>query len=266
MLKYIDTHAHLTDEHFKGVHFDKEFFTQDGFEVFKTITVAYDKQSIYDVIELISKYDNIYGEIGVHPDDADCFDEEVVNLLKTAIENKKIVAIGEIGLDYYRKDGDLEKIKEKQKEVFIKQLEIAHELGLPVVIHSRDAIGDTLEILISHKHLLKHGAVLHCFSESLEVYKEIEKLGIVISVGGVVTFKNSKKLPDVLKYMKARDVLIETDCPYLTPEPFRGKSMNSPIFARYVIMKVAEIMGKEPAELCDITNENAFRIFTRLGE
>ena len=264
MLKFIDTHAHLTDEQFKGIKFDKEFFTADGFEVEKIITVAYDKQSIKDVIELILKHDNIYGEIGVHPDDANCFDDEVIELLKTAKENKKIVAIGEIGLDYYHKDGDLEKIKQKQKEVFVKQLEIAHELELPIVIHSRDAIGDTLEILISNRHLLKHGGVLHCFSESLEVYKEIEKLGILISVGGVVTFKNSKKLPEVLKYMNWNDILIETDCPYLTPEPYRGKMMNTPILARYTVMKVAELMEKEPAEICEMTNRNAYRTFSRL--
>lgn len=264
MLKFIDTHAHLTDSQFAGIKFNKEFFTADGFEVEKTITVAYDKQSIKAVIELISKYDNIYGEIGVHPDDADCFDAEVVELLKSAKENKKIVAIGEIGLDYYRKDGDIEKIKEKQKEVFVKQLEIAHELELPVVIHSREAIGDTVEILVSHRNLLKHGAVLHCFSESLEIYKEIEKLGMSISIGGVVTFKNSKKLPEILKYMNRNDILIETDCPYLTPEPFRGKAMNSPIFARFTIMKIAEIMEISPEELCKITNLNAYRIFQRL--
>ena len=264
MLKFIDTHAHLTDEQFKGIVFDKEFFIADGFEVEKTITVAYDKQSIIDVITLISKYDNIYGEIGVHPDDAHCFDEEVVSLLKSAKENKKIVAIGEIGLDYYHKDGDLEEIKKKQKEVFIKQLEIAHELELPVVIHSRDAIGDTLEILVSNRHLLKNGGVLHCFSESLEVYKEIERLGLLISVGGVVTFKNSRKLPEVLRYMNWNDILIETDCPYLTPEPFRGKMMNSPILARFTVMKIAEFMEKEPAEICEMTTKNAYRVFKRL--
>ena len=248
MLKFIDTHAHLTDEQFKGIVFDKEFFIADGFEVEKTITVAYDKQSIIDVITLISKYDNIYGEIGVHPDDAHCFDEEVVSLLKSAKENKKIVAIGEIGLDYYHKDGDLEEIKKKQKEVFIKQLEIAHELELPVVIHSRDAIG----------------GVLHFFSESLEVYKEIERLVLLISVGGVVTFKNSRKLPEVLRYMNWNDILIETDCPYLTPEPFRGKMMNSPILARFTVMKIAEFMEKEPAEICEMTTKNAYRVFKRL--
>lgn len=264
MLKYIDTHAHLTDEQFKGIEFNKEFFTAEGFEVAKTITVAYDKQSIKDVISLISKYDNIYGEIGVHPDDAFCFDAEVEMLLKSAKDNKKIVAIGEIGLDYYHKDGNLEEIKKKQKEVFVRQLEIANELELPVVIHSRDAIGDTLEILISNRHLLKNGGVLHCFSESLEVYKEIEKLGLLISVGGVVTFKNSRKLPDVLRYMNWNDILIETDCPYLTPEPYRGKMMNSPILARFTVMKVAEFMEKEPAEICDITTKNAYRVFKRL--
>lgn len=265
MLEYIDTHAHLTDDAFDGVKFDEDFFKSEGFKVSKCITVAYNLDSLRKVIDLANAYDNIYGEIGIHPDDADDFCDEVVSIIKEASKSGKIVAIGEIGLDYYRKEGNLEEIKAKQKDVFVKQLKLAYEVGLPVVIHTRGAIKDTLDILKSNKDLLKYGCVVHCFSESLEIYKELEKMGIAISVGGVLTFKNAKTLLDVVRYADLSNIMLETDCPYLTPEPYRGQAKNSPIFARFVAMKIAELKGIEPKDVCKVTTENALRIFKKLN-
>lgn len=264
MLEFIDTHAHLTDSEFENTKFDNEFFEAEGFRVSKCITVAYDLDSLKKVVNLANSYDNIYGELGIHPDDADDFGEEAVKIIRETVKSKKIVAIGEIGLDYYRKEGNLEEIKAKQKRVFVEQLKLANELKLPVVIHTRDAIQDTVDILKANKDLLENGCVVHCFSESLEIYKELEKMGIAISIGGVLTFKNARALPDVVKYADINNIMLETDCPYLTPEPYRGKERNKPILARFVAMKIAELKGIEPKDVCKITTENALRIFSRM--
>lgn len=253
----IDTHAHLTDEKYIGKVEDIIHDLKSN-NIEKVFTVAYNKASIISSVELASKYDNIYAIIGVHPEDADDLTEDTVALIKEYAKSPKVIAIGEIGLDYHYENYD----KHKQKEVFIKQLELAHELKLPVTIHNRDSIGDCLEILKENRHLLEFGGVIHCFSESVEIYKEIKKLGLKISFGGTLTFKNSVVAPKVCEVADLEDILIETDCPYLTPHPFRGQ-VNEPKYTTYVAQKIAEIKGISYDKVVETTTKNALNLFKK---
>jgi len=210
----IDTHAHLTDEKFDDSRLQIIESLADN-RVGKVFCVSYNLKTIKDVFELSQKYDNIYAILGVHPEEVQDYTEEAIALLKEYSKNPKVIAIGEIGLDYHYENFD----KEKQKEVFINQIKLAHQLQLPISIHNRDSIGDCLEILKKYKDYLTYGGVIHCFSESVEVYKEIKKLGLKIAFGGILTFKNSVTAPQVCKIADLEDILLETDCPYLTPHP-----------------------------------------------
>lgn len=254
----IDTHAHLTDEKFNESR-EELINALENNRVEKVFTVAYNKQSILDSVALADKHDNIYAIIGIHPEDAKSYDNEIENLIRQFSTHPKVIAIGEIGLDYHYEGYD----KNLQAEVFLKQLKLAHEIGLPISIHNRDSIGDCLEILKSNKHLLSHGGVIHCFSESVEVYKEIKKLGLKIAFGGTLTFKNSVKAPEVCKIADMEVILIETDCPYLTPHPYRGKYINEPKFTSLVAEKIAEIKGISYDRVVDITRENALKLFKK---
>lgn len=253
----IDTHAHLTDEQYENV--DELINNLKTNNVEKVFTVAYNKESTIKAFELAKKYPNIYAIIGVHPEDAKDFDDEMVNILKKYSKHPKVVAIGEIGLDYHYKNLD----KALQKDVFIKQLKLAHELQLPVSIHNRDSIGDCLEILKEYKEYLTYGGVIHCFSESVEIYKEIKKLGLKIAFGGILTFKNSITAPQVCEVADLDDILIETDCPYLTPHPFRGKAINEPKYTTYIAQKIAEIKKISYDSVVEKTTENAINLFTK---
>jgi len=254
----IDTHAHLTDEKLSS-RADEivNDFAISGLDM--VFTVGTSMQTSKETIDLANKYDNVYAIIGVHPEDIDTYNKE--ELIKLASADK-VIGIGEIGLDYhYRLDN-----KEEQKQVFISQLEVANEVGLPVVIHSRDAAGATLNILKEYKHLLKNGGIWHCFNESLEVFNEIKKLGFIVSLGGVVTFKNAKNSTKLIENMKLTDFVLETDCPYLTPEPFRGKVVNEPKYVRYVAQHIADIKGIPLDEVLDATNKNVFKLFKKVGK
>lgn len=255
----IDTHAHLTDEKFEGIADSIiQNFAQDRVE--KVFCMATDKKSIELVFELSQKYPCIYAMLGIHPEDLDDWDIETKNRIIQLASNPKVVGIGEIGLDYhYCKDN-----KDKQIEVFVEQLKLAHELHLPVSIHNRDSIGDLLEILKSHKNLLSDGGVIHCFSESVEIYREIKKLGLKIGFGGTLTFKNSVTAPLVCKECDMTDFLIETDCPYLAPEPFRGK-LNEPKYTSYVAEKIALIKGVSYDSVLEQNKANALSVFKKAG-
>lgn len=238
----IDTHCHL-DEYENIDEIIKEF---DGI----MITSGYDDKSNIKVLELVSKYPNVYGTLGIHPEEAS--NNYNLNIILENINNKKIVAIGEIGLDYhYTKEN-----KEKQHELFIKQLDIAKKYNKPVVIHSRDAIGDTYDIL-SHYNL--KGSI-HCFSSNTEMALKFIHLGYKIGIGGVLTFKNGKKLQEVVNNIDIEDILIETDSPYMTPEPFRG-CKNKPKNVYYVALKIAELKGINVNEIISITSMNANEVF-----
>ena len=246
-----DSHAHLNDEAFNE---DREAVIQKCFDsdVKYIAEIGYNKKTSMEAVELANKYENIYAVIGIHPDDLK--NENDLSFIKELATNNKVVAIGEIGLDYHYGNDN----KEYQKEYFIKQIEIANELKLPVAIHSRDADMDMLEILKAHK--IDQGFIMHCFSSSVEIAKEILKLNSYISLSGTVTFKNANNLVEVAKLVPADRLLIETDCPYLAPEPHRG-TRNDSSYVKHTAQKIAEIRGVSLEEIAEQTFENAKRIY-----
>lgn len=252
----IDTHAHLTDEHYDNPQEMINNFVAVGLQM--VFTVGCDKKSSLDAVEFAKKYDNVYAIIGFHPDDAEQYDESIFDNLS----NPKVIGVGEIGLDYHTTKDD----KELQKQVFVSQLEIAHKYGLPITIHSRDAVGDTLEILKSHKNLLTNGGIWHCFNESQETFNEIKKLGLIVGFGGVTTFKNAKNTTQLLKNAELTDFVLETDCPYLTPEPMRGKAINQPKYVLLTAQHIADVKEVNINVIIEATNNNTFKLFKKLGK
>jgi TatD DNase family protein len=210
---------------------------------------------IFEVDKFIQKYENTYGYVGVFPEEVKTFSDKTLNDMETIIKrNKKIVGIGEIGLDYYWDKS----FKELQKKVFIKQIDFANQMNLPLNIHSREAHLDTLEIL--KKYNKNSTAILHCFSGSLEFAKECVKEGIYIALGGVVTFKNAIKAKEVAQNIPLEYLLLETDDPYLAPVPFRGKE-NQPLYVKYVAEYIAELRNTTLEKIARETTKNAERIF-----
>ena len=253
----IDTHAHLTDEKYTD-NVDEIISKLQENNITKVFTVAYSKKTIIDSVQLAEKYANIYAIIGIHPGEVNDYDENTIKLLEEYSTHPKVVGIGEIGLDYHYDNYD----KERQKQVFISQIKLAHKVGLPICIHNRDSIGDCMEILKSHKEYLTNGGVVHCYSESEEIYKEIKKMGLKISLGGILTFKNSVVAPNVCKIADLEDILLETDCPYLTPHPYRGQT-NEPKYVSLVAQKIAEIKGLSYDKVAEQTTNNALDLFKK---
>lgn len=247
---FIDTHMHIGDDF--GVEPDLYVKNASDAQVEVLIASFCEKDDIMLSTKFVEKYKNLYACIGYHPEVSNKIVEKDYETLEEMVKNNpKIVAIGEIGLDYYwNKDN-----KDKQREVFCKQLEIAEKLKLPVVIHSRDSINETYEILKKYKV----SGVIHCFSGSLEMAKKFISLGFLLGIGGVVTFKNSK-LFEVIEKLELTSIVLETDSPYLTPEPNRGKTNESSnIF--YIAQKIAEIKNIPLENVAKITTENAIRTF-----
>lgn len=257
MEKLVDVHAHLDDQQFEGeISEVVDRAKESGVE--RIITNGTNVFSSKRAVQIAESFDEVFCAVGIHPEDIDGFCDSDLKEIERLAKAKKVVAIGEIGLDYHFRTDN----KELQKRVFEEQLKIAHRLELPVVIHSRDAVGDMLEILKKNKDLLSHGALMHCFSESVEVYREIERLGLYISVGGVLTFKNAKKIVEVASICDKTKILLETDCPYLAPVPKRGER-NEPQNVKFVAQKLAEIWDVDQNEVAKITTENAKRLFWR---
>lgn len=247
---YIDVHCHLDSKYYSDV--SKVIDRAKDNNVNIMIYNGCDVKSNNEVIELINKYDCIYGAIGFHPTCLnDITDDDYVKLEEN-VKNKKIVAIGEIGLDYHYDDTD----KVRQKEHFIKQLELANKYNLPVIVHSRDSIQDTYDIL--KKYPVR--GIIHCFSGSLEMAREFVKLGFYISVGGIVTFKNARNIIDVIKNIDLSYILLETDSPYLAPVPYRGE-VNEPCYIPIIADKIAYIKGTNVNEVMNCTTENAMGLF-----
>ncbi len=245
----IDTHSHYDDERFNGIRDELlNSLHQNGVD--KIITCAVDGSSAKAAIKLTTDYDFIYAAVGIHPENLES--KTMISEIRDFSRNEKCVAIGEIGLDYHYSSDN----KDEQRQVFESQVMLANELDLPVIVHDRDAHADTLEILKKHRPK----GVLHCFSGSAEMAKEIIKLGMYIGVGGVVTFKNAKKMPDVIKAIPKDRMLLETDCPYLAPEPYRGRLCHSGYIA-ITAGKVAEILGEERDSVLKFTRENAKKLF-----
>ncbi len=250
----IDTHAHLTDKAYSQDREEVIFACQK--EGIKIITSGYDIPSSIEAISLAEKHENIFASIGIYPEFAQSCDENAIKTLKNLAKSPKVVAIGEIGLQYTENMPE----KETQKKSFTKQLELAFQLNLPIVVHCRDAYGDIIQILKENKNLLACGGTFHCFSGSLEIAKEAIKLGFHISVGGVSTFKNAVKLQEAIRQIPLEKILLETDCPYLTPHPFRGKR-NAPNMTEVTAENLAVLKGVPKEEVERVTEENARRLF-----
>ena len=250
-----DTHIHLND---KKIYENLDFYIQDALNkgVKKFLCVGYDLESSKIAIEFANKYHEVYASIGIIPTEYKQYnDDSINNLRKLMDKSNKIVAIGEIGLDYYWEKE--ESVRTLQKKIFIEQIELANELNLPISIHCRDAYKDTLDILKEHTCIKK--GIMHCFSGSLESAKEFIKLGYLIAFGGVLTFKNSIKTKEVLQNIDLKDVVFETDAPYLAPTPFRGK-INIPSYIVETVKYASSLLNCPKQTLEDITYKNSLRI------
>ena len=238
----IDTHCHLEKKEYDNL--DNIINNMNGY----MITSGYNDDTNLEVIELVNKYDNVYGVIGLHPEEVDNVTSDSFKIIEDNINNPKILGIGEIGLDYYYvKDN-----KDKQIDLFKKQIELAEAYNKPIVVHSRDAAHDTYNILKD----VKVKCDIHCFSYSYEMACEFVKLGFRLGIGGVLTFKNSKILKEIVEKLDINNFLLETDSPYLSPEPFRGKK-NNPNNCLYIAKKISEIKGMDVNEVIDKLNKNA---------
>lgn len=248
----INTHSHANM--LQKTNIDEAILNAQNENII-TIVPSSTGEDIFEVDRFIQKYDDVYGYVGVFPEEVKTFTDKTLSDMENIIKNnKKIIGIGEIGLDYYWD----KTYKELQKEVFIKQIEFANQMNLPLNIHSRDAHFDTLKIL---KKYNKHStAIMHCFSGSLEFAKECIKEGIYIALGGVVTFKNAIKAKEVATNIPIEYLLLETDDPYLAPVPFRGKE-NQPMYVKYVAQEIANLRHTTIDEIAKTTTQNAERIF-----
>lgn len=249
-----DTHAHYDDDAFNE---DRSILLSSmrSSGIDKIVNIGADMKSSKTSIELSEKYDFIYAAVGVHPSDVDSLSASDMDLLKEWSALSKVVAIGEIGLDYHYEDTD----KAMQKKWFEAQLEVAREVNLPVVIHSRDAAKDTLDIMKAYK-ANEIGGVVHCYSYGVEMAREYLNMGYYFGIGGVVTFNNSKKLKEVVEYLPLDNIVIETDAPYLSPVPNRGKR-NSSLNLTYVVEQIANLKGISVEEVLEATNKNALDLY-----
>lgn len=248
-----DTHAHFDDEQFDADR-DEVLKSLKSYGVGNIVNIGSSMKTSRTSVALAEKYDFVYAAVGVHPSETGELCETDIDELKRLAANPKVRAIGEIGLDYHYPD-DVE--PSIQKKWFVRQLELAKELNMPVVIHDRESKGECLEILKEHK--ISNG-VVHCFSGSAETAREILKLGMMISFTGVLTFKNAKKAIAACAAVPLDRLMIETDCPYMSPEPHRGKR-NFSGYVEFVARKMAEIKGVSYEEIVDITERNAKRFY-----
>ena len=251
-----ETHAHYENEKFDEDR-DRLLESMPTQEIGKIVNVGSSLDTSRQSIHLAERYDFIYAAVGVHPSEISCLDETGMDWLRSQAAHRKVVAIGEIGLDYYwEKDAS---VRKKQRDWFYRQLILAQETCLPVIIHSRDAAQDTLE-LMKEASGRKIPGVIHCFSYTPELAEQYVQMGYYIGVGGVVTFKNAKKLKETVERIPLESLVLETDCPYLAPEPYRGKR-NSSLYLPYIAEKVAEIKEISPAEVIRVTEQNACNLY-----
>lgn len=259
-MNLFDSHAHLDDEKF-DIDRDKIINEIKKSEIKRLVSAGYSLEGSKNAVDLSNKYDFIYATCGISPNDIPQSEEElwknIQKIKDLAINNKKVVAIGEIGLDYYW-EKDIKR-RELQKKAFIEQIKIANELELPIVIHTREAVMDTLEIL-KNNNVIKKG-IFHCCPLNRELVKEALKLDFYISFAGPITFKNSKNANEIIEMVPNDKILIETDSPYLSPEPLRGKR-NDSRNVRYIAQKIAEVKKVPLEQVADITYKNANRIFS----
>lgn len=246
---FTDTHAHIYREYYDDI--DLVIQTANDSGIYRIINNGCSNKSNIEVLELIKKYPNMYGALGIHPEEVDNYQDSDLTLLEEHLKDDKIIAIGEIGLDYhYTKEN-----KDKQIILLEKQLKLAETYNLPVIIHSRDATLDTINILKKFKVT----GVVHSFSGSLETANIFINMGYKLGINGVITFKNAK-LKDVVKDIPLQSLVLETDSPYLTPEPFRGKT-NEPSNVKVIAQFIADLKDIDVLELAKITNQNIREIF-----
>ncbi len=249
-----ETHAHYDDEAFdKDRRELLENMRENG--IAYIVNVGANIETCRSTLKLTEQYDFIYGAMGVHPSDTLELNEENIAWLEKKCALDKVKAVGEIGLDYHYEEPH----REHQKKWFIRQLDVARRVKLPVIIHSREAAQDTLEIMKAEK-AEEIGGVIHCFSYGIEMAREYLNMGYYIGVGGVLTFSNAKKLREVVEYIPLDRILLETDCPYLAPTPFRGKR-NCSLYIPYVVEEIARIKGISKEEVEKITMQNAKRMY-----
>jgi len=252
--KFIDSHAHLDDERFDA---DREELINSLYEnrVETVLNPGADLNTSKSAVALADKYPFIYAAVGCHPHDSKYMNDDTMNIFRELAKDKKVIGIGEIGLDYYYDNSD----RETQKKWFREQIRLAKELDLPYIVHDRDDHEDVFRIM-KEEHYSGTRGILHCYSSSVEMAKEFVRLGFYISLGGPVTFKKARTPKLVAKEVPIDRLLIETDCPYLTPEPFRGKR-NEPKYVRYVAEEIARIREVDVNEIAEVTKLNFKRLF-----
>ena len=252
-MEFFDSHAHYNDEKFKENR-DELIESMYNEGITRIVCAGYSVDSSREAIEIANKYSHIYAICGISPNDIEDFSEDNLKIIEELAKEPKVVAIGEIGLDYYWvKDN-----KDKLLELFSKQIDIANKLELPIVIHSREAVMDTLDMIKNRNKVIKKG-IFHCCQLNPELIKEAVKQGFYISFSGNITFKNAKA-KEAIECVPIDKILIETDSPYLAPEPHRGK-LNTSLYVKLVAEKIAEILDMSIEDISKITYENANRIF-----
>lgn len=249
-----DTHAHYDDEDFDADR-DELLARLPGAGVRRVVNIGASLSSCGKTLELAEQYEYVYAAIGVHPSEVEELSEESFAWLKEQCLREKCVAVGEIGLDYHWP----EPAPEVQKNWFVRQIALAREINKPMVIHSRDAAKDTLDILKA-EHAEETGGVIHCYAYSKEMAESYLNMGFFFGIGGVLTFKNARKLKEVVEYLPMERIVLETDSPYLAPEPNRGKR-NDSLNLRYVVKTLSDLKGISDEEVCRITWENACRLY-----
>ena len=254
MEKIFDTHAHYDDEAFDP---DRDELLrglpENGIE--KVVNVGASLASCRRTLELMNRYEHVYGALGVHPSETAELDEEALAWLRLQCQVEKCVAVGEIGLDYYWDEPD----REVQKKWFVRQLGLARELKKPVIIHSRDAAKDTVDLMKAER-ASEIGGVVHCYSYTTETAKQFLDMGFYFGIGGVLTFQNARKLKEAAAYLPLDHIVLETDCPYLAPVPNRGKR-NSSLYIPYVVTALAKLKGVEEDTVRQAAWENAHRLY-----
>lgn len=249
-----ETHAHYDDEMFEQDR-DRLIGSLPEHGISPVINIGASLDSCKGTLDLIAEYPFFYGAIGVHPSDVNELDEQNMEKLEAWCQAERVVAVGEIGLDYHYEDTD----KSCQKKWFARQMELARKLSLPIIVHSRDAAKDTIDLMREH-NAQEIGGVIHCFSYSREIAAEFYEMGFYFGIGGVLTFSNARKLKEVVDYLPMDRILLETDSPYLAPVPHRGER-NCSLYLPLVVEQIAQIKRLPAKEVIDITYENACRLF-----
>ena len=247
----VDTHCHIFSEYYDDIDAVIERAVDAGVKML--IVNGCNIKTNREVLELVKKYDIVYGAIGLQPEELDDYTEENLSFIRNHINDDKIIAVGEIGLDYH-----YECDKEKQKELFKRQIEIAKEFNKPIIVHSRDCIQETYNIL-KESHIK---GIMHCYSGSVEMALEFNKIGFLLGIGGICTFKNASKIIDVIKNVDLEYIVLETDCPYLAPVPYRG-TMNEPANIPVILQKICEVKGLDYKEVEKATTLNVLRLFDK---